>query len=89
MPSTHQQPPVELQHLSGMERIRRLFKTQQRYEPIQEYREEAAAAATAAAATAAATENGAEDAWEFKENPFSQVEYWIFLLMGIAMLWAW
>ncbi len=32
---------------------------------------------------------GSEDALEPGENSFSQVEYWIFLLMGVAMLWAW
>jgi hypothetical protein len=78
MPSIHQQLPVELQDLSRMDRIRRLFKTQQRYEPIDEYRDEAAT-----------PEDGAEDVLESRKNPFSQVEYWIFLLMGIAMLWAW
>jgi hypothetical protein len=78
MPSIHQQLPVELQDLSRMDHIRRLFKTQQRYEPIDEYRDEVAT-----------SEDGAEDVLESKENPFSQVEYWIFLLMGIAMLWAW
>ncbi len=61
-----------------MDRIRRLFQFQQPYEPIDEDGDDAAI-----------SEDGAEDASEPRENPFSQVEYWIFLLMGIAMLWAW
>ena len=24
-----------------------------------------------------------------EENPFSWLEYWIFLIIGVAMLWAW
>lgn len=69
-----------------MHHIRRLFKSQQLYEPINRYRDEAAIAEDEAEAEAEAE---AEDAFESREKPFSQLEYWIFLLMGIAMLWAW
>ena len=61
-----------------MDRIRRLFKAPQSYEPVGEYRDDADI-----------SEDGVGDAFEPSENPFSQIEYWIFLLMGIAMLWAW
>ena len=67
-----------MQDLSTMDRIRRLFRTQQPYGPIDEYQDDAES-----------FQDGAEDVFESSETPFSQVEYWIFLLMGIAMLWAW
>lgn len=67
-----------MQDLSIMDRIRRFFRARQSYEPISGYRDDPAS-----------SEDGAEDAFKFREKPFSKVEYWIFLLMGIAMLWAW
>lgn len=62
-----------------MDRFRKLFKVQQSYEPIEGYRDDAER-----------SEDGAEDGVESGEAPpLSHIEYWIFLLMGIAMLWAW
>ncbi|ERF71899.1 hypothetical protein EPUS_01814 [Endocarpon pusillum Z07020] len=61
-----------------MDRIRRVFHSEQPYEPIDGHRD-----------GTAISEDGAADASEPEENPFSQVEYWTFLLMGVAMLWAW
>jgi hypothetical protein len=78
MPSDNQQKPIELHDLSTMDRIRSLFKPQQHYEPIEDYRDDAAV-----------SEDGSEDDFESREKPFSHIEYWIFLLMGVAMLWAW
>jgi hypothetical protein len=62
-----------------MDRVRNLLKTQQPYEPIHEYHEN----------PDISSEDGVEDTFEPEEKPFSQLDYWIFLLMGIAMLWAW
>jgi len=62
-----------------MDRIRNLLKVQQSYEPIHEYHDN----------PDISTEDGIEDAFESEEKPFSQLDYWIFLLMGIAMLWSW
>jgi hypothetical protein len=78
MPSIHQQALIELPDLSRMDRIRRVFHSQQPYEPIDGRRDGTAISG-----------DGAEDASEPDENPFLQVEYWTFLLMGVAMLWAW
>ncbi len=78
MPSIHQQALVELPDLSTMDRIRRVFHPQQPYEPIDGHRDGTAISG-----------NGSEEVLELEENSFSQLEYWIFLLMGVAMLWAW
>ena len=79
MPSNHQQTPIELQDLSRMDRIRSFFRPQQRYQPIDNYRDEAPV-----------SEDGCDDDdFDSQEKVFSHVEYWIFLLMGVAMLWAW
>jgi hypothetical protein len=62
-----------------MDRIRNLFKAKQSYEPIHEYQDN----------PDISSEDGVEDAFDSEEKAFSQLEYWIFLLMGVAMLWAW
>jgi solute carrier family 29 (equilibrative nucleoside transporter), member 1/2/3 len=68
--------PIELQPISTMNRFKRIFHADPAYEPIQDYQQEA------------------DDVSESEErrndtSTFSWIEYSIFLLLGVAMLWAW
>jgi hypothetical protein len=68
--------PIELQPISTMNRVKRIFQAEPAYEPIQDDHREA------------------DDVSESVErqndtSTFSWIEYSIFLLLGIAMLWAW
>lgn len=67
---------IELQPVSKMDRIKNLFKAQPSYEPIRDDREDTAE-----------SEDGSNDGEE--EIPFVWIEYSIFVLLGVAMLWAW
>lgn len=61
-----------------MDRIRQLFEPPTAYAPVQ--------------TTSADREDDDESSQTLEENhepPFSWIEYYIFLLLGIAMLWAW
>jgi equilibrative nucleoside transporter 1/2/3 len=79
MPTTAQaHQTFELQELSKMDRIKNLFRPQQEYEPLEN------GAERDDESTQDAEEDDAVD-----EAPFSSIEYAIFLLLGIAMLWAW
>jgi solute carrier family 29 (equilibrative nucleoside transporter), member 1/2/3 len=74
-----EQHSVELQELANMDRIRNAFKPKQAYEPLPAHDDRDADDGTDYEEEGAAVE----------ESPFSWVEYSIFLLMGVAMLWAW
>ena len=71
--------PIELHNLSSMDRIRKIFKTKPAYEPIQ----------NGAGDDESETYRGSDDGLTVDDNPFAWIEYSIFLLLGIAMLWAW
>jgi len=79
MPNTSRQSPAtfELQDISKMDRFRSLFRPRPDYEPLQNDVER----------DDGSEQDDAEVSAE--ESPFSWVEYSIFLLLGIAMLWAW
>lgn len=68
---------IELQPLPNMDRVKRFFQPQQPYEPIQDEGHEDGES------TVAESDDG------IQEQPFSWIEYFIFLLLGVAMLWAW
>jgi solute carrier family 29 (equilibrative nucleoside transporter), member 1/2/3 len=69
---------IELQSLSNMDRVKRFFgPPQQPYEPIDDRPHE----------DGDSVEEDFESGQE--EQPFSWVEYFIFMLLGVAMLWAW
>ena len=69
---------LELQPLSSMDRVKSMFKSQSlSYEPIQDDRD----------ADDQYSQEGSDPGEE--ETPFSWLEYCIFLLLGVAMLWAW
>lgn len=76
-PQSTFEPTFELQELSNMDRIKRLFRSSPEYEPIHSGAER--------------DEESVHDESEDDEisAPFSWIEYAIFLLLGIAMLWAW
>lgn len=76
---SNEQPSVELQDFTNMDRIRDAFKPKQAYEPLLAHddRDEDNE-----------TDHEEEEAVA-EEFPFSWVEYSIFLLLGVAMLWAW
>lgn len=76
---SNKQAPVELQDFAEMDRLRNAFKPKQAYEPL-------------LARDNTEDEDGTdyeEDQADVEEFPFSWVEYSIFLLLGVAMLWAW
>jgi solute carrier family 29 (equilibrative nucleoside transporter), member 1/2/3 len=57
-----------------MDRLRKLFKREQQYEPLED----------------GTAESNGDISLQVKRKPgFSYVEYGIFLLLGISMLWAW
>ncbi|KAB8648490.1 hypothetical protein FH972_026146 [Carpinus fangiana] len=58
-----------------MDRLRAFLKPQQAYEPIDE--------------DAADSQRGEAATHSNRSSPFSWVQYSIFFLLGIAMLWAW
>jgi equilibrative nucleoside transporter 1/2/3 len=76
---SNEQDSVELQELANMDRIRNAFKPKQAYEPLLAHDDRDDDDGTDYEDEGAAVE----------EFPFSWVEYSIFLLMGVAMLWAW
>lgn len=78
MSSLDNQNSVELQNIANMDRIRNAFKPKPAYEPLLAHDRD----------DEHGTEYEDEGAAE-EEFPFSWVEYSIFLLMGVAMLWAW
>lgn len=71
---------IELQSLSTMDRVKRLFQPsepQQPYEPIHGDTHEDG-------------DSTLDEVYEDEPEPhFSWVEYLIFMLLGVAMLWAW
>ena len=79
MHASPQQPQqaFELQELSNMEWVKSLFRPRQEYEPLQ----------NDADRDDTSIQDDAGD--ETGEAAFSWAEYAIFLLLGIAMLWAW
>ncbi|KIW72891.1 hypothetical protein PV04_01052 [Phialophora macrospora] len=76
---TQEESTYELQHLSGN---MGLFRSRQEYQPVRGDVD----------ADAERDDESARDGSETEtmvEAPFSWLEYMIFLLLGIAMLWAW
>jgi solute carrier family 29 (equilibrative nucleoside transporter), member 1/2/3 len=74
---------IELNPLPNMERVKRFFQPQheqQPYEPID--------TDTHDDDDTTSTVEGSDDGLS-PEQPFSWIEYAIFLLLGVAMLWAW
>lgn len=68
---------IELQQLSNMDRIKNLFRPRPDYEPLQNDRDRD-------------DESVVSDSAESTvEPPFSWIDYSVFFLLGIAMLWAW
>ncbi|KIW15697.1 hypothetical protein PV08_05747 [Exophiala spinifera] len=73
---------IELQELSGMGWIKSIFAPRQDYEPLQDGGERD---------DVSSTHDDDDDAERdvIDGSAFSWLEYGIFLLLGIAMLWAW
>jgi equilibrative nucleoside transporter 1/2/3 len=76
---THHSRSFELHDLSKMDRIRKTFKSQPTYAPIN----------TEAQDDDSESYVGSNESLPPEENTFSWIEYTIFTLLGIAMLWAW
>lgn len=81
MSSIHNE--FELQDSATMDKVRSLFRRQPRYEPVENgdrsFSEDV-------------DEDGlsqASSTTERDEKPFLWIEYSVFFLLGIAMLWAW
>ena len=78
MPSVDNHRSIELQNIADMDKLRNAFKPKQAYEPLLAHDRD----------DEEGTEYGDEEL-AAEEFPFSWVEYSIFLLLGVAMLWAW
>lgn len=77
--------PIELNDLSSnMDRIRNTFKSKPAYEPVNTT--DAQDEGDAESYHDGSTDEGFVSEYE---KTFSWVEYSIFMLLGIAMLWAW
>jgi solute carrier family 29 (equilibrative nucleoside transporter), member 1/2/3 len=70
------QPSIELQQTPRMG----IFSSRQEYQPVSNDIDED---------EQSTTEDDGADVERLPESPFSWLEYAIFLLLGIAMLWAW
>ncbi len=71
--------PIELHDLSNMDRIRNAFKANPTYTPVNDEVQD----------EDTESYNGSEEDLAPDEKTFSWVEYGIFMLLGVAMLWAW
>jgi hypothetical protein len=80
MQSDSQHPrSFELHNLSKMDRIRNTFKSKPTYAPIN----------TEAQDDDSESYQGSNESLAPEEIQFSWIEYSIFTLLGVAMLWAW
>ena len=72
-------PPIELDYLGKRERTRSMNQSGPAYAPLlaDDGEEDAV------------SNDGSDADLEIEEYPFAWVEYSIFLLLGVAMLWAW
>lgn len=59
-----------------MDKARQLLRRQRSYEPLVENDGEVESEAVQSTKLA-------------PETPYSNIDYWIFLLLGVSMLWAW
>ena len=77
---TGQHSPVELHELIETNRLELLMDPPPDYHQVGEYGD---------GDDEVAPVDGSEPGHQRRDTPFSMVEYWIFLLLGVAMLWAW
>ena len=76
---TYHPRSFELHDLSKMDRIRHTFKSKPTYAPIN----------TEAQDDESESYGGSDESLAPEETAFSWIEYSIFTLLGVAMLWAW
>jgi solute carrier family 29 (equilibrative nucleoside transporter), member 1/2/3 len=76
---THHPRSFELHDFSKMDRIRNTFKSKPTYAPVN----------TEAQDEESESYDGSGESLGPEETPFSWIEYFIFTLLGVAMLWAW
>jgi solute carrier family 29 (equilibrative nucleoside transporter), member 1/2/3 len=71
---------IELQTVTNMDRVKRFFQPEpeQPYEPIQDDIHDDGESTVG---------DGSDSGTQ--ERTFSWMEYFIFMLLGVAMLWAW
>jgi hypothetical protein len=79
--------PIELDDLGKMERTRNMNQSRPAYAPLLADEEEAEEEEEEEEDAVSNDGSGADS--EIEEHPFAWVEYSIFLLLGVAMLWAW
>lgn len=100
MPPNTQPSFLELQDFSSMDRLRNMFTARPQYEPIEdrpvedgegeeEEEEEEEDIGVERYFDEQDSEESPDGPVSGPADPFSKVYYSIFLLMGIAMLWAW
>lgn len=95
-----QTPPIELQPLSEMnsvrsriDRARNVFYTKSAYQPVGaedlEDRTEGGSINEETGEDDSESFDGSNGVLDRDDPPFSWIEYTVFLILGIAMLWAW
>jgi equilibrative nucleoside transporter 1/2/3 len=81
-PDTHHPRSFELHDLSKMDRIRNTFKSKPTYAPVNTEAQDDESDIYDG-------HDGSNESLAPEETPFSWIEYSVFTLLGVAMLWAW
>lgn len=82
MPASEPVPvALELESLAKMDRLRKMFNREPTYQPV--------GSGDPRSSEDAYSEDESEHGVVIEQDEFSWVEYSIFLLLGMAMLWAW
>jgi solute carrier family 29 (equilibrative nucleoside transporter), member 1/2/3 len=77
--NSHHPRAFELHDLSNMDRIRNAFRSKLSYAPINPEAQD----------DESESHDGSNESIIPEETSFSWIEYSIFTLLGVAMLWAW
>ena len=72
---------IELREVAPMERVGNLFGPKPTYEPVD--------ADDNDDDDDSDSDDGSDESFDQSDDHYSRVEYFIFLLLGVAMLWAW
>ena len=72
---------IELEPLPKMDRLRKMFTREPAYQPLE--------SGDNRASDDAYSDDGFDEGVTVEQDEFSWIEYSVFLLLGMAMLWAW
>ena len=71
---------IELREVAPMERVGNLIGSKPAYEPVDADDDDE---------DDTESDDDSDESFDHSDDHFSRVEYFIFLLLGVAMLWAW